>query len=633
MMTSMRRRKDEDDSEDEASEEEGFRLLMGGRLRWEDLAAAPLTAWDVDDRSVRDQGDDRRGDTGECSSKGDDVNATSRSSLKGAINPMDSSVATACEREPKGGTCEVALPGNAIGGPGDEDDRAHDHRTDQALHNDGDGDDQESFVYSLAHGFEIPGSRRAPGRTVRIADVSHKGRGLVAVASAHLLRGTILYTERAAVGCQVVAPAIGANAQKFHRMSGGFGEPVSVDGCDDDGDINDSLYNVRACQQCFRSLEPCLDGLPHPELWPMVGSGTVRSPYVSSAAERDWPSQCPDCGSWFCSMACQQQLLEQYGSCCDLRHTTRLLLNNPINCSHDVDLSAEPAIALAVRMLRHCLQHYRQRCASGATRDENSDDSSQSTLDGTMLRGLCGDPADVTQLELGFLDVESDLPEPSCDHRPDPAPEEEANDKASSTQQSSSQSPSIPAMTLDPLYKQLVDLWSMTPNEASAVLNVTLFHRLAAMAARNGVGMSPMSPFATYYQALIRHAGGRGTAAHAQVVEHVARAVSHGATSCLERGMDRRVQDKVSPRLVAIFPLTSRINHDCEPNAELVTSFVDCHVDVQLIRDVHVGEEITINYVGRFGGRNKSLECRQAELRRKYLFVCRCRLCLVHSGE
>ena len=97
--------------------------------------------------------------------------------------------------------------------------------------------------------------------------------------------------------------------------------------------------------------------------------------------------------------------------------------------------------------------------------------------------------------------------------------------------------------------------------------------------------------------------------------------------------MDRRVQEKVSPSLVTIFPLTSRINHDCEPNAELVTSFVDSHVDVRLVRVVHGGEEITINYVGRFGGRNKSLECRQTELRRKYLFVCRCRLCRVASGE
>jgi SET domain len=637
---------EDDDDEDEDSEEEGFRLLMGGRLRWEDLAAAPLTAWDVDDRSVRDQGDDPRGDTGKCSSKNDDANATRRSSLEGAIDPIDSSMATACEREPKGGTCEVALPGhnlpNAIGVAGDEDDRAHDHRTDHALHNDGDDDhDQDSFAYSLAHGFELSGSRRLRNRTVRIADVAAKGRGLV--AARHLPRGTVLYTERAAVACQVVVSASGTNAQSDRKSKGigdgdsGNGENVSVD-CDDDHQVDDAdgLYNVRACQQCFRSLEPCLDGLPHPELWPVVGSGTVRSPYFSSAAAgRDWPSQCPDCGSWFCSMTCQQQLLEQYGSCCDLRNATRLLLINP-NIGEDVDLSAEPAIALAVRMLRHCLQHNRQRCASRATRDENSDDSSQSALGGTMLRGLCGDPADVTPLELGFPNVESESPKtseiPENDNCPDRGLEDEEKGEANSMQQSSFQSPSIPAMTLEPLHKQLVDLWSISPIEAS-VFNVRLFHRLAAMAARNGVGMSPVSPFATYYQTLIRHAGGRGTEAHAQVVEHVARAVSHGATSCLERGMDRRIQEIVSPRLVAIFPLTSRINHDCEPNAELVTSFVDCHVDVQLIRDVHAGEEITINYVGRFGGRNKSLECRRTELRRRYLFVCRCRLCLVHSGE
>jgi SET domain len=633
--------KGDEDFED-SEKEEGFHLLMGGRLRWEDLASAPLSAWD--DKNSVDDTDDRLHDSNNRNHYADAT--TSVSNYKGAVDlrysSLDSSsVATAPEREPTGSSrarpsgCRHAV------------DECDDNGRVPAIRTDDHDDDRDSFMYSLAHGFELSDSSwrdrsrttTTTATTVRVADVPHKGRGLVAATS--LPRGKILYTERAVVACQVISPSSNSSSTQCTNNgiigdgNAGHWASGSEDG-DDDLDDLDGPNEVRACQQCFRSLEPCLNGLPHPELWPAVVGANSSSSNSSSGNGREWPAQCSDaCGSWLCSMRCFQQHMGEYGSCCDLRNAAKLLrLGN----GDGADLSAEPAIALAISMLRHCLQYHRQGQTVAATSEKTNDGVSQSAVDGTMLRGLCGDPADVTPLELGFPDATSDsshtssVLDPSHVNCTARGLDNDGTTSTQQSQQSPSPSPPIPNMTLEPLYKQLVEVWSMSPDEAS-FLNLHLFHRLAAMAARNGVGMSPVSPFATYYQALIRRAGGRGTTRHARVVEQVALAVSKGATNRLERGMDRHIQEKVSPRLVAIFALTSRINHDCQPNAELVTSFADCHVDVRLLRDVIAGDEITINYVGRFGNRNKSLECRQKELRRKYLFNCRCRLCLVGRGE
>lgn len=84
-------------------------------------------------------------------------------------------------------------------------------------------------------------------------------------------------------------------------------------------------------------------------------------------------------------------------------------------------------------------------------------------------------------------------------------------------------------------------------------------------------------------------------------------------------------------QVVAIFLLTARINHACDPCAEVRSQeFVDCNIDVVATRDILQGQEITISYinVGRLAGksaRNKTRRMR--ELRAKYLFDCDCTLC------
>eukprot|EP00980_Cylindrotheca_fusiformis_P006792 scaffold1419_cov90-Cylindrotheca_fusiformis.AAC.3 len=108
-----------------------------------------------------------------------------------------------------------------------------------------------------------------------------------------------------------------------------------------------------------------------------------------------------------------------------------------------------------------------------------------------------------------------------------------------------------------------------------------------------------------------------------------------GGRSQLERGMDREIEDLVSPSISAIFRLTSHLNHSCGcPNALVLSQeFVDAHMDLVSIRDILPGEEILIRYIpccrNNNNNNNKAAATlqRQRELMAKYLFLCDCNLC------
>jgi hypothetical protein len=181
---------------------------------------------------------------------------------------------------------------------------------------------------------------------------------------------------------------------------------------------------------------------------------------------------------------------------------------------------------------------------------------------------------------------------------------------------------------LQRLYDALVERFSISAVEQST-LSSELLGRFASIAARNGFGVRTQSPFRSYYAALLRSIGGRDNSAkHLEVQNHVARAL--GASS-LQRGMDRQLDAKVAPEIVALFLLISRINHSCCPNAEVLSQeFVDNHVDLVAKETIESGEEITISYIGTGPqsatgrlGRHK----RQRELYAKYLFHCGCVKC------
>ena len=173
---------------------------------------------------------------------------------------------------------------------------------------------------------------------------------------------------------------------------------------------------------------------------------------------------------------------------------------------------------------------------------------------------------------------------------------------------------------------------------------------LCSKAARNGFGIRPQSPFQSYYAGIVRSSLYRGSAQHVKLQNQVANALFGCASSDAQfhRGMDRMIDERVCPEVVALYPLTSRINHSCVPNCEVRSQqYIDCTIDVVATQDIKIGEEITISYIYGTGGsfansngentlnysttkrqRNqKTTHRRQQELYAKYLFHCDCFLC------
>ena len=76
-----------------------------------------------------------------------------------------------------------------------------------------------------------------------------------------------------------------------------------------------------------------------------------------------------------------------------------------------------------------------------------------------------------------------------------------------------------------------------------------------------------------------------------------------------------------------LFPLCSILNHSCYPNV-IYTSHL-ASLSMRVIREVAVGEELTVNYVGLYGGRWE----RRRELRESKKFDCRCRRCVLQPAS
>jgi hypothetical protein len=399
------------------------------------------------------------------------------------------------------------------------------------------------------------GNLRPP---VRIVDLSSEGRGNILVATERIKRGQVIFTERAAVASQL------------------FGA------------------TIRACQFCFRSLEPihscCVsktEQLPSHHLWPIsnfdFSSGEAEG---NIEIDRFGRRRCKLCQSHFCSPSCHNSYQSQIGDCCnltDIQLEIPKYIQLPRSNEEEEEMNedVEPALMLATRLFVICLQHYRA--------------TSKLWMEDSVLT-MCGNAEDLTVLELGQPVVNS------------------TGEKV--------------IYNLQRLYDALVERFEVSAIEQTT-LSSELSRRLASIAARNGFGIRTQSPFRPYYAALLRSIGGRDNSAkHLEVQNQVARAL--GAPS-LQRGMDRQVDAQVAPEIVALFLLISRINHSCCPNAEVLSQeFVDNHVDLVAKETIEAEEEITISYIGTGPqsatgrlGRHK----RQLELYAKYLFHCGCIKC------
>jgi SET domain len=162
--------------------------------------------------------------------------------------------------------------------------------------------------------------------------------------------------------------------------------------------------------------------------------------------------------------------------------------------------------------------------------------------------------------------------------------------------------------SLEQMHGELSYLLSLSQEELTVFSSDTLA-KYIAMTARNSFGGFTRNPFDAFYAILSRSA--RSEAINAL-----------GGT--LTRELDHDIRHMVTVDYAAIFGLTSRINHSCDPNAEVACQgYMDCHVDIVARRDLEEGEELVISYLHKIQRRNR----RQRLLHAKYLFWCKCHLC------
>ena len=181
--------------------------------------------------------------------------------------------------------------------------------------------------------------------------------------------------------------------------------------------------------------------------------------------------------------------------------------------------------------------------------------------------------------------------------------------------------------SLERIYNQIICSNHVTELEKKD-FNINIFHKLAAISYRNCIGLRTQSPFKPYYSSLIRNLG-RNSESHKKALLELS--LMLGSNEGLSRTMDTLVEEACAINIAGLFALTAKINHSCDPSAEVqAQNFVDNHIDVLAKRDIYKGEEITISYINLHrmeGKRATDSSRRQRELQSRYLFLCDCPRC------
>jgi hypothetical protein len=80
-----------------------------------------------------------------------------------------------------------------------------------------------------------------------------------------------------------------------------------------------------------------------------------------------------------------------------------------------------------------------------------------------------------------------------------------------------------------------------------------------------------------------------------------------------------------------LFLEISRINHSCRPNCMQIWSWRRRVMELVPVRDIEVGEEITITYMP--DGENRGVKETRKLLKDNFGFFCECKVCVAEGGE
>jgi hypothetical protein len=329
------------------------------------------------------------------------------------------------------------------------------------------------------------------------------------IASIPIRKGQVIFTERAMEATQI---------------------PVSCSVCQNNPYMTG--YRVRACQDCFRSLEPAsslsqirdeehTQNLPLKDLWPIAeysldGENNSYQAYSSKRIVEVQHSsrhshshlvnqiyRCQGCQALFCSLICAESHEKHLPSCCANTKAIQAIIHkycgfskddylpDSKSCTENTDESTmyiNPSFVLATRMFCHATQMYRR------LRDYSSWDDPFSTF--------CGEPSSLT-----------------------------ANSLSPST--------SSGADSIQSCYLALCSALEIDTTEENYPLTLNLFRRYVSVAQRNGFYIATQSPFSVYYQSLLRRAHNKK-----DTIEQLAYCLG-SKNGKLDRNMDRQVDEKV----------------------------------------------------------------------------------------
>lgn len=82
----------------------------------------------------------------------------------------------------------------------------------------------------------------------------------------------------------------------------------------------------------------------------------------------------------------------------------------------------------------------------------------------------------------------------------------------------------------------------------------------------------------------------------------------------------------------ALFELQSKINHNCQPNAEIQYNHSNHQLELVALRPLKPSEEISISYLDSCQ-LDRSRHSRQKHLSENYVFLCKCELCTEQAND
>lgn len=359
---------------------------------------------------------------------------------------------------------------------------------------------------------------------------------------------------------------------------------------------------VRACENCFASLEPLSTyfdkdyPIPQACLWPvpeyspeleavMTATTTTNKTTLSSRYLKDHQGRfaCQGCQIIFCSHQCKQVFLKEVAEdCCRYRAALGAIADIVFDKGQNSYLADHWEIVLAMRLFCSILTGMR------ITNTMPGD-----SVLGKQLDGMCGVPTNSRYLD---------------------------EDDSSTVN------------ILKPVYRAFFNIFQLKESE-STVLSQSYFERLIIVCRRNTLDVKTKSPFAIYEENVLQNDRGDSKGSDdLQLSKAFAKFLLQNANA----GDIEEIAGQV--HCCVLLPLFSKTNHACEPNVDIIDGLSSISTDtgrssqIQLIsiRDIAQGEELLVSYLSPHAIKLNESQ-RNLRLKSRYFFTCRCSRCVAEQ--